>query len=86
MKFTVQFQYRPSKDERPLDYGQSFGLSTEEGLTFLPNIGDHVDFPKADNISGVVENRLFTFIDEHNCYINIVVTDSDVPGGKLLKE
>ncbi|WP_373085284.1 hypothetical protein [Sneathiella sp.] len=90
MKYTVNFQYRPADSDRPLDESQSIELSNKnDSLLLLPNIGDHVLMPSDDNINGVVENRLFMYFEsdkEDLCIINIVVTDSEVDQGKLLKE
>ena len=90
MKYRVQYQYRPKGNDRPLDYGQEFELTGgPEEFLLLPNIGDHVSTEEQDELDGVVENRLFSYVrlgGEVLCIINIVLTDSDVPAGQLLKE
>lgn len=63
-------------------------------------IGDHVIFcwaggrEKEDGtyesftqqIKGIIENRLFFHFTQNMVAVNIVVTDSDVNGGLLIKE
>jgi hypothetical protein len=62
------------------------------GPLLIPNIGDHVIFlrPKGDDdegqIDGIVENRLFMYLAQGICSVNIVVTESDVDDGRLIKE
>lgn len=88
------------QDEPMLDAsGNSLDLIYKDaGL--LPIIGDHVVFcraggrEKADGtyesftqqIEGVVENRLFFHFTQNMVAINIVVTDSNVNSGLLIKE
>jgi hypothetical protein len=95
MRFKVEYQYRPQDNARPLDYVQSFDMQGNEA-TFLPipNIGDHVSieeagFGKGDGSSiCVVESRTFFYAGSANdpfCAINIVLTDSDVDPGRLIK-
>ncbi|MET4808363.1 hypothetical protein [Limibacillus sp. MBR-115] len=91
MRYSVTYQYRPKDSSRPLDYGQSVEISSDgKDLILLPNIGDHVSFPDADEIRGIVENRLFHYPEmgeaEDVCVINIVVTKSEEDWGKLIKE
>ena len=89
MEYRVQFQYRPKDSDRPHDYGQSFDLTGgADAFLLLPDIGDHVELPTDDAISGVVENRLFTYMrlgDRVTCLISVVVTDSEVDLGRLMK-
>jgi len=92
MRYRVQFQ----KDrDRPHDHSQSFdvtGGGDANEFLLIPNIGDHVFLPDEDGQKGdegVVENRSFfyqRFADDVVCLINIVLTDSDVSGGRLIKE
>ncbi|MGB3552074.1 MAG: hypothetical protein WA993_15405 [Candidatus Binatus sp.] len=62
------------------------------GLLLIPNIGDHVVFLRAADgggtkqIEAVVENRLFLYLAPNICTVNIVVTDSEVDTGRLIKE
>jgi hypothetical protein len=93
MKHRIRFQYRPSGDARPEDYEQPFNLATEDGPVLLPEIGDHVDVqvdPEHElQITGIVENRTFTYItmqQETWCLITIVVTNSPVDWGRLMKD
>jgi hypothetical protein len=92
MRYRVAFQYRPKDRDRPEDHTQSFDVTGgHDEFLMIPNIGDHVFLPdedgeKGDN--GVVENRSFFYErtgGEVWCLVNIVLTDSDVPGGKLMK-
>jgi len=89
MKHRIQYQYRPRDAGRPRDYAQQFDLATEEGPILLPSIGDHVSMEKDAELDGVVENRNFHYISvggETICLINIVLTDSNVDVGRLIKE
>ena len=99
MKYRVEYQYRPSTSERPLDETQNLEIAAGEAgataLLMLPNIGDHVNLEKCDWGSDqkmlVVENRLFSYILTEQpeftvCLINIVLTESDVSVRQLIKE
>lgn len=93
MEYHVNFQYRPTDAIRPEDEPMRVTIkSTEGGLLLIPNIGDHVSFVRAgagnqsQQITGVVENRLFLYLAQDVCSVNIVVTDSDTDSGKLIKE
>jgi hypothetical protein len=89
MEYRVRFQYRPEDRERLLDYEQSFDLTgSPDKFLLLPDIGDHVDLPSEDRIRGVVENRLFTYMrlgERVTCLSNVVVTDSKLDIGTLMK-
>ena len=66
----------------------------------IPNIGDHVHFHRAGSmrnpdgsiestiisIEGIVENKLFRFFTNEDVFVNIVVTDSPITDGRLIKE
>jgi hypothetical protein len=93
MRYKVEFQYRPKDNARPLDYVQEFDRSGDDH-TFqpIPNISDqvHIEVFEADSSRGflVVESRLFSYVgkpDDPYCAINIVLTDSDVDPGQLVK-
>ena len=94
MKYRVAFQYRPKNQSRPEDHEQSFDLTggdEVEEFLLIPNIGDHVFLPDEDSEKGdkgVVESRSFFYQrggDDMWCLVNIVLTDSDVDVGKLIK-
>jgi hypothetical protein len=91
MRFKVEFQYRPKGNARPNDYVQEFDMAGDEETFFaIPNIGDHVHIEGEGYGKGflVVESRLFSYFgkpDDPYCVVNIVLTDSDVDQGKLLK-
>ena len=89
IKYKVDIQYRARNDSRPDDEGMTVDIGSENGAFVpLPNIGDHVVFIRdgGQQIMGVVENRLFMFLTQDYCGVNIVVTDSDTSSGKLIKE
>jgi hypothetical protein len=96
MKFKVEFQYRPKESQRPYDYVQEFDMKGDD-TTFhaIPAVGDHVHmrgdgYGKGEVGSSIciVENRTFFYggtSDDPYCAINIVLTDSDVDSGRLIK-
>ena len=94
MKYYINIQYRPKHRERPEDEPMMVDIRSENGdFTPIPNMGDHVVFTrpigngnKSQQIEGVVENRLFTYLVQDICTVNIVVTDSDTDFGILIKE
>jgi hypothetical protein len=89
MRYVVQFQHRPRNSTRPVDCAQDFEVDNDKEALLIPQIGDHVQMSEAEGFSGIVENRQFTYITaagKTSCYINIVLTDSDVDQGCLIKE
>jgi hypothetical protein len=82
MKCKIEFQYRPKNRERPNDHVQK--IIVDPTLP-LPCIGDHVLIEEEG--WRVVENKLFSYSDGSDAWllINIVLTDSSVPEGRLLK-
>jgi hypothetical protein len=90
VKYRVQFQYRAKGKNRPEDHGQSFDLTgSPSELLLVPNIGDHVSMPHWEEIpTGVVDSRYFSFRDVSGdmiCLINVVITESNAPPGRLMK-
>lgn len=86
MKCKIEYQYRPKTRSRPDDTVQE--VIIDPALP-VPNIGDHVHIDE-EGWDGylVVENRLFSYMrgsSEPWLIINIVLTDSAVDSGKLLK-
>ena len=91
MRFKVEFQYRPKDHTRPNDYVQEFDMHGKEGIFFpIPDIGDHVciEGEGYGDKALVVENRLFSYAGKPQdpyCVVNIVLTDSNVSPGILVK-
>jgi hypothetical protein len=95
MRYYVTFQYMPKGSARPLDQGTSAGDFEWEGKTGfppLPAVGDFyhaVDVSKDQDhvvFSGRVRSRLFTYLSNGDCSINIVVQETDDDWGLLIKE
>ena len=91
MQHRVRFQYRPRDSARPEDHEQDFDLVTDEGPVLLPAIGDHVYIEGRtgeDPTSGIVENRTFSYLRPPNtiCLITVVLTDSPIDQGRLMKD
>ncbi|MCA1971238.1 MAG: hypothetical protein LDL44_00220 [Caenispirillum sp.] len=92
MKQYVNFQYRPKGASRPQDEPLIFNIPDDPlSPAWLPNVGDHVSFMRQvyegqEQVNGVVESRLFSYLARGHCAVNIVVTDSDVDWGKIIKE
>lgn len=92
--YGYDFQYLPKGDVRPNDDGDVIACSSEDNpLLMLPNVGDYVSIANDDtraNFSGKVKSRLFTYVriseDHVHCIINIVVEETDVDWGTLIKE
>lgn len=90
MKYFVSFQEMGSKHGRPIDQVSHADFQTD-GLGILPNVGDYVQISPPDMDSptykGKVASRLFSYIGEDHCFINIVVqSDDNTDWGKLIKE
>ena len=96
MKYYVEFQPLPKGAKRPLDDGQSSAAHSfegPEGIALLPNIGDHVHLTKTQarrdfaSFSGRVKSRLFVYVGNESCAINIVVEEvPDSDFAALVKE
>lgn len=92
--YGYDFQYLPKGDVRPNDDGDVVACSSEDNpLLMLPNVGDYVSISNDDtraNFSGKVKSRLFNYVrineDHVHCIINIVVEETDVDWGTLIKE
>ncbi|MBW4590155.1 hypothetical protein G7B40_039690 [Aetokthonos hydrillicola Thurmond2011] len=94
-EFSISFQYRNRDKPRPGDFTHEHEVTISNGIFYpIPRIGEHVFLP-SDNlgnvqeICGVVENITYRFMklgDNYCCLINIVVTDSEIDPGKLVKE
>ncbi|WP_455853918.1 hypothetical protein [Pantoea endophytica] len=92
--YSYDFQYLPKGRERPIDDGDIVGCKSDDNpLMMLPNVGDFVHISNngtRSQFSGVVKTRLFNYIrlsnDEVHCAVNIVVEESDVNWGALIKE
>jgi len=98
MEYSIDYQYMPKNASRPHDDGAVVGIkaNSESGLVILPNVGDfvHID-NSADggervSFSGEVRSRAFFYTRTSNgkvfCSVNIVVAESDVNWGTLIKE
>ncbi|TIX70771.1 MAG: hypothetical protein E5V25_09395 [Mesorhizobium sp.] len=90
MKYHVTFQEMGKQHGRPIDHPSASDFETD-GLGMLPNVGDYVHIeplgkPEAPRYSGRVKSRLFTYINNDNCGINIVIEDTDDDWGALIKE
>jgi hypothetical protein len=95
MRFKIEYQYRPRGSARPYDYVQEFDMQGNEATFWpIPNVGDHVSIEREGFGKGegggisVVESRTFFYAGSANdpfCAINIVLTDSDVDPGRLIK-
>ena len=94
MKYSVDFQYMPRGQARPLDDGEVIGLSVDESqFALIPSVGDHVHIvqmtqnPEHATFTGRVRSRLFTYFGKEHCGINIVVEEvDDSVWGELIKE
>ncbi|MEN4873943.1 hypothetical protein [Kosakonia cowanii] len=92
--YSYDYQFLPKGAVRPVDDGDIVGCSSNENpLLMLPNVGDYVNISNNDSrssFSGIVKTKLFNYIridNEHvHCSINIVVAESDVDFGSLIKE
>jgi hypothetical protein len=92
--YGYDYQYLPKGNSRPIDDGDIVSCSSEENaLLILPNVGDYVNISNDDSrssFSGVVKTKLFNYVrinDDHvHCIINIVVEESDLDWGSLIKE
>ncbi|EHT4047281.1 hypothetical protein ACNI4F_08540 [Enterobacter hormaechei] len=92
--YGYDYQYLPKGSTRPIDDGDIVSCSSEENpLLLLPNVGDFVSISNDESrssFSGIVKTKYFNYIrinDEHvHCIINIVVAESDVDWGSLIKE
>lgn len=92
--YSYDYQYLPKGSTRPIDDGDIVGCSSEENpFLLLPNVGDFVSIcndNSRSSFSGIVKTRYFTYtrISEEciQCSINIVVAESDVDWGTLIKE
>lgn len=92
--FSYDYQYLPKGAVRPVDDGDIVGCSSDENsLLILPNVGDYVNISNKSprsSFSGVVKTKYFNYIrvdDEHvHCNINIVIEETDVDFGILIKE
>lgn len=91
MRYKIEFQYKPEGSPRP--YDESYKTVTMEsgGTALIPNVGDFilVTDSKGTALEGVVATRLFNYVNlgqDDWCIVNIVVTDTDVDFGTLLKE
>lgn len=87
MKYSVQYQYRPQGNQRPLDDGElvPFHIDETTKLALLPNVGDYVQIGESEEnlgaVRGKVGSRLFSYIQigtgEVFCSINIVLDQCD---------
>ena len=78
MKYTIQFQYKPTNYSRPQSKGQDETIVIEDGgYVPLPDIGDSVSYQESGRtVSRKVLTRHFSYRGEW-CDVNIVVTDLD---------
>jgi len=94
MRYTIDFQYFPKGAVRPVDDGTVRNVQTDDtGFMLVPNIGDHVHLVKISSddgraqFSGRVRSRLFTYLGDDTCGVNIVVEEvEDSVWGELIKE
>lgn len=92
--YSYDFQYLIKGHSRPSDDGEIVGCTSEDNpIMMLPNVGDYVNISNdetRDSFAGIVKTRYFSYHrlkDDHvHCMINIVVAESDVDWGTLLKE
>jgi hypothetical protein len=93
MKYSVELQYLPKGASRPLDQGSTIDVQTDDqGFAILPAVGDYINvgFGSGDlegraEFEGRVATRLFNYMGDF-CGVNIVVEETDMPWGKLIKE
>jgi hypothetical protein len=93
MKYYVEAQYLPKGAQRPLDNGIALDIGvTDQEFALVPNVGDFVqvglgmgDTEGRIQFSGKVVSRLFRYLGD-TCGINLVVAETDVDWGTLIKE
>lgn len=92
MKYFVTFQ-QMGTNGRPIDHPSTADHETDDkGITTLPSVGDYVQIEPlsvegAPRYAGRVKSRLFRYLGEGNCGINIVVEDADDDDwGAVIKE
>lgn len=94
VKYQLRFQYRPKGSERPVDGVSSADIEfdSDHAAPLVPLIGDHVflvhsNEPKGATFDGKVVSRLFSYLGNQQCAINIVVAEVDVGEfGSLIRE
>lgn len=91
MRYFLNYQYLPKNSVRPRDDGETIQIDIQaDGHAILPNVGDYVEIEGGttggSSFDGVVKSRLFRYIAGDACAINIVVEETDVDWGALVKE
>jgi hypothetical protein len=89
VKYYVTFQ-QMGQNGRPIDHPSTADFGTD-GAGMLPNVGDYVTIMPVGNsdapsYEGKVASRLFRYLGENSCGVNIVVADTEDDWGKLIKE
>lgn len=91
MKYYVTFQEFNKNNGRPIDHSSTADFETD-GLGMLPNVGDYVQIEpmlkdQAPRYAGRVKSRLFRYIGDGSCGVNIVVEPNEGDDwGAVIKE
>jgi hypothetical protein len=91
MIYTVNYQYLPKGRERPSDDGATVEVEAADkgGFALIPNVGDYVHIDNSttggSKFQGKAKSRMFSYMGNF-CHVNIVVEETDVDWGTLIKE
>jgi hypothetical protein len=97
MRYSIDYQYMPKYEERPLDQGEVVGIEVngQSGPVLIPEVGDYVhidnliDGGQRTSFSGRVRTRLFSnirTINEVFCSVTIVVGEEEEGWHRLINE
>ena len=91
MRYFLNYQHLPKGGSRPIDEGATVEVQASDvgGFALLPNVGDFVNLDNSTNdmasFKGRVRSRFSGYV-AGNCLINIVVVETEVDWGSLIKE